>query len=137
MDLMLLSLQMSRGALVSLFFFSFFFMTVFATLLYFSERGLFYPDIHYFTARDHTERPLIEIVNTKFESIPAALWYVIVTMTTVGYGDMIPQSILGKLLSIPLMYFGILVSLLKAPETKSTDYYYLLVYCIAIYCYWT
>ena len=129
---MLLSLQMSRDALLSLFLFSLFFMTVFSTLLYFSERGLFYPEWHMaagegpFTASEATTvlleassdpliseslgRPPINILNSKFEPIPATFWYVLCTMTTVGFGDMVPQSVLGKLLSIPLMYFGILVS---------------------------
>ena len=126
---MVLSLQMSRDALLSLFLFSLFFMTVFSTLLYFCERGLFNSENHSYsdnffpstptsskqilfpmtTGETTLGKPPIHIVNTKFESIPAAFWYVLVTITTVGFGDMVPQSFLGKLLSVPLMYFGILV----------------------------
>jgi voltage-gated potassium channel len=39
---------------------------------------------------------------------PDGLWYSVVTMTTVGYGDYYPKSIQGRfLVAMPLMFFGI------------------------------
>jgi voltage-gated potassium channel len=49
-----------------------------------------------------------------FGSIPAALWWAIVTMTTTGYGDVIPQTVLGRMLSGVVMVSGILVFALWA-----------------------
>src|SRR5260370_49978 len=49
-----------------------------------------------------------------FGSIPAALWWAIVTMTTTGYGDVIPQTLLGRMLSGLVMVSGILVFALWA-----------------------
>jgi voltage-gated potassium channel len=49
-----------------------------------------------------------------FGSIPAALWWAIVTMTTTGYGDVVPQTVLGRMLSGVVMISGIAVIALWA-----------------------
>uniref|UniRef100_A0A671VX26 A-type voltage-gated potassium channel KCND1 n=1 Tax=Sparus aurata TaxID=8175 RepID=A0A671VX26_SPAAU len=49
---------------------------IFATVMFYAEKGS---------------------SSSKFTSIPASFWYTIVTMTTLGYGDMVPKTIAGKI----------------------------------------
>ena len=44
---------------------------------------------------------------TMFSSIPAAMWWAIETLTTVGYGDMVPATVTGKLLGGLVSIVGI------------------------------
>lgn len=53
--------------------------------------------------------------NTNFVSIPATFWYTIVTMTTLGYGDMTPLSIFGRITGVICSLSGIMVVALPAP----------------------
>lgn len=43
----------------------------------------------------------------KFSSIPAALWWGIATLTTIGYGDVYPVTLLGKILAAAIAILGI------------------------------
>ena len=49
-----------------------------------------------------------------FGSIPSALWWAIVTLTTTGYGDVVPKTPLGRMLGGALMICGIGVLALLA-----------------------
>jgi voltage-gated potassium channel len=44
-----------------------------------------------------------------FGSIPAAMWWAIVTLTTVGYGDVVPQTPLGRMIGALTMVTGLIV----------------------------
>ncbi|ALU44902.1 ion transporter [Pseudoalteromonas rubra] len=57
---------------------------------------------------EHTAQP------DEFSSIPSAIWWSVVTMTTVGYGDVIPVTFLGKLIAIFIMLLGVGVVALPA-----------------------
>ena len=61
-------------------------MTIFSTLEYYAERG---------------------VTNTLFTSIPNAMWWCIVTMTTVGYGDMYPVTLIGRIVAGAAMLCGV------------------------------
>ncbi len=49
---------------------------------------------------------LIEGGKNGFTSIPAAVYWAVVTMTTVGYGDVAPQTVAGKALATVVMILG-------------------------------
>jgi len=49
---------------------------------------------------------LIEGSRSGFTSIPAAIYWSIVTMTTVGYGDIAPVTVAGKVLASIVMILG-------------------------------
>lgn len=61
-------------------------LVVAATLMYFAE---------------HAAQPEI------FSSIPAAMWWSVVTLTTVGYGDTVPITPIGRLLAAVIAVLGI------------------------------
>jgi len=42
-----------------------------------------------------------------FPNIPAAMWWGVVTLTTVGYGDIYPITVLGKLIAAVMAILGI------------------------------
>ena len=46
--------------------------------------------------------------NDAFGDIFRAAWFVLVTLSTVGYGDMAPQTVLGRLVTVPIIITGVL-----------------------------
>lgn len=46
---------------------------------------------------------------TLFTSIPVAMWWAMSTMTSVGYGDMVPTTTAGKITGVCTMVAGVLV----------------------------
>jgi len=49
---------------------------------------------------------MIEGGENGFTSIPRSIYWAIVTLTTVGYGDIAPQTVLGQALASVIMIFG-------------------------------
>ncbi|KAJ7721537.1 hypothetical protein DFH07DRAFT_297131 [Mycena maculata] len=100
-EVMYISVRQSQHALFALGFFVVMVLTVFSTLLYFAERGTWDDILETFINTDGDP--------SQFASIPAAAWFVLVTITTVGYGEITPRSFLGRLVTLPLLVFGLLL----------------------------
>ena len=53
--------------------------------------------------------------NAQFQAMSDAVWWAVVTMTTVGYGDKVPVTTGGRLIGMAVMFFGMtLISLFTA-----------------------
>ncbi|ORY95870.1 hypothetical protein BCR43DRAFT_440718 [Syncephalastrum racemosum] len=100
-EVMVVALRRSSDALSALFFFLVTCVVLFSTLLYFAERGVWDESLETFVDPDGNP--------SSFDSIPAAFWFVLVTITTTGYGDMVPATFIGKLVTFPAMMFGVLL----------------------------
>ena len=46
-------------------------------------------------------------VQPGFSNVPAALWWAVVTLTTTGYGDVVPITLLGRLVAAMVMISGL------------------------------
>merc|ERR550514_1956278 len=77
-------------------------MIIFGTAMYSVERGKWSPELGCYVGAD-------EAKCSPFESIPLSFYWGVTTMTTVGYGDALPSTDMGKLVCGISMVCGILV----------------------------
>ncbi len=58
------------------------------------------------TQKPYVDETTGEPIETGFDSIPESMYWAVVTMTTVGYGDVKPTTALGKALAACMMILG-------------------------------
>ena len=55
------------------------------------------------------ENILVDGNTSQFRSIPDTFWYTIITMVTVGYGDVVPKTLAGKILGSYCALCGVII----------------------------
>uniref|UniRef100_A0A3P8UGJ5 Potassium voltage-gated channel modifier subfamily V member 2 n=1 Tax=Cynoglossus semilaevis TaxID=244447 RepID=A0A3P8UGJ5_CYNSE len=87
-------------------------------LLLFISMGIFMFSAMVFTV-EH------DVHNTNFTSIPHAWWWATVSISTVGYGDMVPETNLGRIFAFACISFGIILNgmPISVLYNKFSDYY--------------
>jgi len=59
------------------------------------------------------------LINPGFATVPDAMWWTIVTITTVGYGEVVPITVAGKILATIIMFMGLAaIAMMTAVLTK-------------------
>ena len=81
-------------------------LVLLGTLVFFCEGGVWDEDTGHFMRQDYRNQ-FQEV--TPIVSIPHAFWYAMVTITTVGYGDMYPTTDAGRIVGTLTMITGMIV----------------------------
>ncbi|XP_074784180.1 potassium voltage-gated channel subfamily V member 2-like isoform X1 [Athene noctua] len=66
-----------------------------------------------------------DVPGTNFTSIPYTWWWAAVSLSTVGYGDTVPNTVLGRMVAFACISFGIILNgmPISVLYNKFSDYY--------------
>ncbi|XP_048354140.1 potassium voltage-gated channel subfamily V member 2-like [Sphaerodactylus townsendi] len=66
-----------------------------------------------------------DVPGTDFTSIPVTWWWAAVSLSTVGYGDTVPDTVLGRMVAFACISFGIILNGMPISilYNKFSDYY--------------
>lgn len=63
-----------------------------------------------------------QVPNSKIKTLLDALWWCVSAVTTVGYGDIVPVSVIGRIVAIFYMFFGISMIAIMLSVITTTFY---------------
>jgi hypothetical protein len=55
------------------------------------------------------ESQLSEVSGQDYNNLENCIWNVIITMTSVGYGDFFPKTTCGRIVGIMICFFGVII----------------------------
>ena len=61
-------------------------------------------------------------IQSKIKTLLDALWWCVATVTTVGYGDIVPVSNIGRIVALFYMFFGITMIAILLSVISNTFY---------------
>lgn len=102
------ALQRAVDMLLLMVFFVSLLIMFFSTLMYYAERGTWDEALGYYVRPNEPKLIDGNPAPSPFESIPAGFWWAIVTLMTVGYGDIFPVTTAGKFIACVAVIAGVL-----------------------------
>ncbi|CAJ0605190.1 unnamed protein product [Cylicocyclus nassatus] len=100
LKILIQTFKASAQELFLLVFFVLLGIVIFAALVYYAERVEDNPD-------------------NQFDSIPVGLWWAVITICTIGFGDLVPKTYLGMLVGSICALMGVLTIALPVPVIVS------------------
>ena len=77
-------------------------ITIFSTLVFYCERGSYNHFLGHYVREGEFER-------SPFSSIPYSFWWCVVTLTSVGYGDVVPMTLAGRIIATMAMVSSVII----------------------------